>query len=230
MPIPSPYPRIVPRAVLFDWDNTLVDTWRSSYSALNFVLEQYKLKTITADEFVKQPSVSMRDYFAKMFSKEEAERAEFMYYSFVREQHLNSLSPFPGTYNLLQWLMSKGIFAGVVSNKDGVVLRKEVEHLGWSKFFGQVIGSRDAEEDKPSPVPLLTALSRENISAGHDVWFVGDSHIDMMCAQRALCVPVSISKEARIEGHPVVELNGCMELAKLLSSLYNGTEKGAAIG
>ena len=50
---------------------------------------------------------------------------------------------------------------GVVSNKAGAFLRREVTYLGWNRFFGPVVGAGDAVADKPAPAPLLLALQQD---------------------------------------------------------------------
>ena len=52
--------------------------------------------------------------------------------------------------------------------------------------------AEDAPEDKPSPIPVSMALEGSGIAPGADVWFVGDTSIDMECAHNARCVPVLV--------------------------------------
>ena len=219
MPIP-PYPRVFPKAILFDWDNTLVDSWESCFHATNAVFSHFKKKTLTIEEYFKLTPVSVRDFYAEWLIPEDAKKAETLFYHTLCSNNLHTLRPFSEAQNLLRWLFGKKIYVGVVSNKEGDILRQEVSHLGWGKYFSKVIGSRDAEKDKPSPFPILKALSGSDIEASHDVWFVGDSHIDMRCAQQAGCVPIGVNKMACLPDHKVVELSGCLELNTLLMELW----------
>jgi phosphoglycolate phosphatase len=74
---------------------------------------------------------------------------------------------------------------GVVSNKAGRFLRAEVLHLGWAAHFGSVIGAGDAAADKPDPAPILMALEQLGFSAGPEVWYLGDTALDMTAARAA---------------------------------------------
>jgi phosphoglycolate phosphatase-like HAD superfamily hydrolase len=47
---------------------------------------------------------------------------------------------------------------------------------------------------------LLYALSHKAIRPGEHVWFVGDSGVDMMCANAARCFPVAIGDQAYAYG------------------------------
>ena len=137
---------------------------------------------------------SLRDSFPAMFGERWTEAREIFYENFGRS-HLQSLSPLPDTEGALDALAGSGLYLGVVSNKSGHWLRREVEHLGWGRFFGQVVGAGDAARDKPAIAPLELALAPAGMVPGPDVWFVGDAAIDMECALNGGCIPVLIASE-----------------------------------
>jgi phosphoglycolate phosphatase len=178
-----------PRAVLFDWDNTLVNTWPVIHEALN--------KTFTAMghepwplELVKQRVArSMRDSFPDIFGP-DWQKAGDMYQSNFRAIHLERLSALEGAEATLAFLRRQPIYMAVVSNKKGVNLRKEVEHIGWKNYFDKVVGADDTPRDKPAPDMVIEALKGSGIAAGPDVWFLGDSAVDMECAHATGCVPI----------------------------------------
>ena len=100
------------------------------------------------------------------------------------------MTALPGRGELLEQLSDEGIFLGVVSNKTGALLRREVERLGWSALFGRVIGAGDALSDKPDAAPVTLALEPSGVGSGETVWLVGDTGLDMECARNSGCVPV----------------------------------------
>src|SRR3990167_6904737 len=145
------YPNRIPEAVLFDWDNTLVDTWQVCFDSFNIALQAIGRTPITPEEFWNQPHLSARDSHHR-FGDGHAEW-ERIFYDNIHKCHLEGLSAFEGAETLLKKLKGREICVGVVSNKRGVILRKEVAHLGWGDYFHAVIGSQDAEQDKPSHLP-----------------------------------------------------------------------------
>jgi phosphoglycolate phosphatase len=80
----------------------------------------------------------------------------------------------------------------VVSNKRGHLLRLEAAELGWDKYFQSLVGAADAERDKPAPEIVDFALAGSGIAAGPAVWFVGDTDIDVLCAQNSGCTAVLV--------------------------------------
>lgn len=218
MPIPAPYPQKWPRAVIFDWDNTLVDTWRSCYEAFNATLKKFEAPFCSPEDFYNQPHYSARDLFPRYLG-DAAKEAETFFYEQMQTTHLENLRPLPGAEKLLQLLLGRNVYMGVASNKEGNLLRQEVKHLGWDHYFGQVIGSLDTLEDKPSPLPLMAVLKDTHILPGHEVWFVGDSSVDTLCAKNANCIPVAVSQHAILPDTPTVYGKDCLGISSILMRL-----------
>jgi phosphoglycolate phosphatase len=173
---------------------------------------------VSFQAFLESPALSIRDYFLSFFRPEQARNAESAYIRKIKEI---SAAPFSDSFSLLSWIHSLQIPMAVVSNKEGYHLRKEVKDLGWQDYFYCVVGSNDAQKDKPSPTPLLYALSRRSIEPGPRVWFVGDSVVDMVCAKQAGCSGVAMGKAgARGYEEVFLKVNNCKELLILLQESF----------
>ncbi len=173
----------MPRAILFDWDNTLVDTWPLIHKALNMTLRHMEHPEWSLARVRAEVAHSMRDSFPAMFGERWQEAATH-YQNSYRAIHLQELMALPGAEAMLA-AIPEDVFVGVVSNKQGVTLRKEIPQLGWSEHFDVAIGSTDAPRDKPYADPALLALQDSGIEAGPDVWFIGDTIADLGCAKNA---------------------------------------------
>ena len=182
-------PLPAPAAILFDWDNTLVDNWAAIAGALNAARGAFghpEMSEAAVRGWVRQ---SMRNSFPDMFGEAWTEARDIFYGSF-RANHLETLNPLPGAGALLRRLNGLDLYVGIVSNKHGGYLRKEIGHLAWTGLIGRAVGAGDAAEDKPAVAPVDLALSGSGIGRSGAVWFVGDAAIDMECAIRAGCTPV----------------------------------------
>jgi phosphoglycolate phosphatase len=178
-----------PRVILFDWDNTLVDSWRCIWLAMNATLSAMGHPKWSLAETKARVARSMRDSFPALFGDRWEEAGDLFYREF-KKIHLDHLRPLPGIPEMLNELTSLGMTMGVVSNKKGSILREEAEHLGWQGMFRSLVGAGDAVSDKPTAAPALLALEPIHVPAGDDVWFVGDSLVDIQCALNASCTPV----------------------------------------
>jgi phosphoglycolate phosphatase len=171
-----------PSALLYDWDNTLIDGWAGITAALNAVFSQFEKPLWTARDTRNRVRVSLRESFPVMFG-DQWEQARDVFYNALKTQHLDHVTPMPGVPDVLQagavWPQ------GVVSNKAGDFLRREVSHLGWDGFFGPIIGAGDAAADKPDPAPLHMALQHLAHPPSASVWYMGDTALDMQAARAA---------------------------------------------
>jgi phosphoglycolate phosphatase len=181
----------LPKAVLFDWDNTLVDNWPTIHDALNATFRAMGHPEWTLAETRERVRASLRDSFPAMFG-DRWEAARDIFYSRFEARHIETLVPLPGAAELLNALHGRGVYLGVVSNKTGRYLRKEADALEWTGLFGRLVGAQDATADKPDRAPVDLALDGSGIGAGNAVWFVGDTAMDMACAHAAGCIAVLV--------------------------------------
>jgi phosphoglycolate phosphatase len=221
--LPLPAPPAPPRAVLFDWDNTLVDSWGTIHHAWNVTLAAMGHPTWTLEETRERVRHSIRDSFPRRFGArwEEARR---LYLDAFTAVHLERLSVLPGAAALIEELAADGLYLAVVSNKTGPVLRREAERLGWTRHFGRLIGATDATADKPELAPVELALGGSGVVRGPEVWFVGDTGLDMQCAIGAGCVPVLVGAHDPDEPDlarwpPALTFADCGALASYLKGL-----------
>jgi phosphoglycolate phosphatase len=209
-----------PAVLLFDWDNTLVDGWAGITAALNAAFGAFGKPLWTVEDTKNRVRVSLKESFPVMFG-EAWEQARDIFYATFRGDHLAHVTPMPGAPEAL--LASAGWPLGVVSNKAGKYLRDEVLHLGWSGYFGAVVGAGDAPADKPDPAPILMALRQLGHPAGQEVWYMGDTALDMVAARAAGVTAVLVGDASHDGGveHAVPDLHvhSAHELAAWLKGL-----------
>lgn len=209
-----------PRALLFDWDNTLVDNWATIHDALNHTLVHMGHEPWTEAQARLRVRASARDSFPTLFG-ERWEEARDVFYARFMDKHLDTLRPKTGAKELLRTAHAAGLFLAVVSNKRGDLMRAEAARLGWDALFGALVGADDAKKDKPDPAPVCLALRGSGIRCGPEVWFVGDTAIDTTTARNAGCTAVLIGagEEEGTEWtyqEPDLHLESCMALAALV--------------
>lgn len=184
-----------PVAVLFDWDNTLVNTWPIIHQALHDTFMAMGREPWSIEQTRQRVRHSLRDSFPKLFG-EHWEKAGELYQHYYQQLHLARLEALPEAEALLSYLQGLAIPLAVVSNKRGPNLRKEIGYLGWEHYFAAQVGADDAARDKPHPAPVLLALRTCGMEAGPHVWFVGDSEVDLECAHATGCTPLLYGDKA----------------------------------
>lgn len=212
-----------PKAVIFDWDNTLVESWPAIHAALTRTFEHFGLEPWTFEQTKQRVRKSMRESFPPLFG-ERWEAAGAFFKDAFTAIHLDFLKPAASAEDMLADLKGQGIYLGVVSNKNGDVLRQEAAHLGWEGYFGRIVGAFDAERDKPAADPVRLALAGSGVGCGPEVWFVGDTDVDLECAVTSGCIPVLVRPEPPRHGefdeHPPAHyVMGCLALSNLIRRL-----------
>lgn len=190
-----------PTAILFDWDNTLIDNWAAIHGALNATLAAYGQPTWTFEEAMSRVRESVRDRFPRLFGDRWTEARDHFYAGF-RARHLEALRICAGAERLLDLCAAARLPIAVVSNKNGALLRAEVAHLQWEGRFGAVLGAGDSARDKPDPQPAYDALAVLKKPTSSDVWFVGDTEVDVDCAAAAGLTPILLPGTPNVPSRP----------------------------
>lgn len=180
-----------PTAIIFDWDNTLVNTWPTIYNAMVETFVQMGATPWSFEETKQKVGKSLRDHFPVLFG-DKWEVAGKIYGDTYRANNLKNMEGLPLALEMLDILAKTKLYRAVVSNKQGPTLRQEAAHIGWDKYFHKLIGASDAAHDKPHPAPLYLALEGSGIKAGENVWFIGDTITDVDCALNSGCTPIFI--------------------------------------
>jgi len=190
----KPILKFPPKAILFDWDNTLVNNWEPIFIAYKETLKKLGLKKKSRSEIIKNAKYSLRETFPRVF-KDDWKKAKKIFYVVFKKIHLQKIKPIPKVEKILKIIKEKKITCGVISNKDGNVLRKEINKLGWKKYFKILVGANEAKKDKPSKYPLLLALNKISLKPNRNIWYVGDNDIDVEFAKKNKCSSIFIENK-----------------------------------
>lgn len=179
-----------PKAVIFDWDNTLVDTWPLIQMAIDKTMVAMGKEPWGLEKVRDNVHKSMRESFPAIFGDDWVKAGD-IYRNAYREIHLQEINFLSNSLNLINKLSEMNILQCVVSNKMGVTLRKEAAKIDADKHFFSLIGAMDASFDKPSRDPVDLALLGSDINPDKDeVWFIGDTVSDVNCAYNSGCTPI----------------------------------------
>jgi HAD superfamily hydrolase (TIGR01549 family) len=193
------------RAVLFDWDGTLVDSALRTFSCYVRVFAAYGIgydhaafeRTYSPDWYRTYEQVGLaRDHWpeadARWITCYETEPSRLV----------------PGALETVERLASAGLAQGLVSSGDGSRVRREVQALGLDRFFSAVVCGGETVRRKPDPEPLLVALGRLGLDPA-EAAYVGDSPEDVTMAKAAGAFAVGIpggfpNREALVASRPAL--------------------------
>ncbi len=172
--------RIPARAVLFDWDGTLLNSYDADARAY---LEMFRALNISWDleDLRRHYSPNWyRVYRAAGLPRSRWDEADRLWTrAYDREKPIL----LPGARKVLQRLEQRFELALVTSGNRRRV-RRQLREFGLSEFFAACVCAEDAPRRKPHPAPLRLAMRRLRLSPEVCV-YVGDAPEDVQMAHRA---------------------------------------------
>lgn len=175
------------KAVIFDWDGTLVDSTDWVLSAHNHVRQAMNEPLWTKEDIFGCSSLSTRELYPQLYG-DRANEAISLLFDYTDKHNLAGANPYEGAKEVLELLTNMGLPLGVVSNKRHEPLNDVIKHMEWDGYFSCAVGAGHAERDKPSEIPLLLGMSQIDPKLmPTDVLYVGDTQTDLLCAQNTGC-------------------------------------------
>lgn len=174
--------------VIFDWDNTLAESRSTLVLVVNQILKEYGLPDWEQVKCLRDPNLSFRDNFPRIFGEEKAREAYERYAEIYPQVVSSHIKTFPYVQEVLNYFKEKEIPILIMSNKDRRLLELELPMLFDKTLFSRIVCGHEAPRDKPAPdqiyYTLQGLLSKEEITP-ESVWVIGDSPMDSTAATRA---------------------------------------------
>lgn len=193
------------RAVLFDWDGTLVDSAGKTFACYVRVFGAYGIAYDHADFERTYSPDWYRTYEEIGLPREHWKDADARWISCYETEESRLL---PGARESLERLAGRSVALGLVSSGDGARVRREIRALGLDGLFAEVVCGGETARRKPDPEPLLVALGRLGVPPPAAA-YVGDSPEDVAMAKAAGSFAVGIpggfpNREALLASRPDV--------------------------
>jgi len=199
-----------PGAIIWDLDGTLIDSAPDLATALNTVLNDQGLNSLTIPQVRTMIGAGVAKLIERAFRgsrvKLDAAGVEALMPGFM-EIYSNcatdTTTVSPATRRVLNYFYKAGVLQGLCTNKPEAVTRKILHALDMHCFFSSVIGGDSTAQRKPHPLPLQTVMEQLGVTPDECI-MVGDSGADVGAA-RAAGVPVALVPDG-YTGVPVESL------------------------
>jgi len=170
-----------PRAVIFDWDGTLVDTAEASYRCYVRTFESYSLP-FDRDIYAATYSPNWYHTFRCLgLAEEHWAEADERWLAYFAEEKIELID---GAGEVIAALTARGIAAGIVTSGSRPRVERELLAYGLAPHFAHCVFGSDVTNKKPHPEGLLVCLERLGVQP-EDAVYVGDSPEDMAMARAA---------------------------------------------
>ncbi|MBQ4234586.1 MAG: HAD-IA family hydrolase [Firmicutes bacterium] len=217
------------KAVLFDFDGTLMDTNQLILDSWYHVFDTYGMDRLPKEKitptFGRELGASLKEFFPD-HPEEETVR---IYRSFQQQIFKDRVRLFDGMPELLEALISRGLRLAVVTSRLWQTLHNNSYDFKEEPLFEVIVSGEDITIPKPSPQPCQIALERLGIGPDEAI-MIGDSAYDTLCARNAgvrsvlvgwsLACPPAAAKGTDYEPDYVIEK--ASDLLTLLDQIERG--------
>ncbi len=188
------------KAVLFDMDGVLLDSFEAWQRLFNATLKHFDKKEITEERFregawARGSKVASRDFFD---GKDPKAFVDFYCKHF--KNYKKYIKKMKDVDIVLQKLKEKGLKLAVVSNGFHKLVKMILKTGDLEHYFDLVVGTDEVKNAKPAPDMLLYALKKLRIKP-EDAVMIGDTEYDVMAGRSAGCLAVGFRTDGdkRIE-------------------------------
>ena len=208
------------KAILFDNDGTLVDTYDLLLESFKFATQEVLGHTFPDDVLMAGVGTPLAEQM-KGFTDDPALQQQLLvtYRDYNERIHDERVALFEGAEETLATLHGRGVKMGVVTAKLHALAWHGLEITGAAPYLDCLIGPDDCPKAKPAPDPILMGCDLLGVSPA-ECLYVGDSPYDIQAGNAAGCTTVAalwgmFSREVLLAENPSIELSQFSDLLNL---------------
>ena len=211
------------KAVLFDFDGTIMDTntiilksWKHTF---NTVLGRDPVHEEIVATFGEPLDVTM----GKLFPDRDTHEMVETYRSYQKHIYQDDITMFPGMKETILELQKRGYKVAIVTSRLWYSTRTGLFKFDIADMFDAVVSAEDTTIHKPDPTPCLRCLEKLGIGP-EEALMVGDSKFDILCARNAgveSCLvswTISVSEELRRQLAPEYYITEAEQLLDIVEN------------
>jgi phosphoglycolate phosphatase len=177
-------PELRYRAVLFDLDGTLVDSYAALADAVNYARRQHGLHDLATDSIREFVGDGLERLMNRAFDGDVPPTATDDFETRYDEICCSQSRVLADVEATLSALSHRGVAMAVCTNKPTAFSRKILEFLNLAPFFRAIVGPDLAGARKPHAQHVLRALEATQC-APSEALFVGDMPVDVEAAHNS---------------------------------------------
>src|SRR5690242_6536967 len=132
------------RAIIFDLDGTLADTFPLIVSAWNAAVTPHTGKSYSPDEVIARFGIPDPQMIRRELAGAAGDQAVETYHNHYADRH-GIVTPFEGVNEMLAELRRRNVPLGLMTGKGRRSATITLKALGWADTFGAVVTGDDVE-------------------------------------------------------------------------------------
>ena len=170
------------KAIIFDFDGTLVDSEKAIYECFQKITKEIapERESYAKNILIGPP---LRDTASEILGSENQDLLDEFVQSFITmhdDQVICHTQPYHDVIQVLKELHTKNIPMAVATNKRSAPTQKLIDHFGWNDYFSYIECS-DSESEMRNKDGMIQDIINKN-SSYQGSFFVGDTVNDGLSA------------------------------------------------
>jgi HAD superfamily hydrolase (TIGR01509 family) len=198
------------RAVIFDFDGTIVDSYEAHLESFRMALSKFGL-AVDDEQIYRRFGKPARQILLETVPHKAHNRVDEL----VSEKRLQftktsqQVRVFEGVEEILEYLSKVGVARALATSADRPSVMRVLSRFGLEGYFDLILSAEDVSAAKPNPDIFIRAVERLHLMA-HECLVVGDSVFDVIAAKEAGIEVVAVAnnrfqiEEIRSLGVPVI--------------------------
>jgi len=172
------------KAILFDLDGVIVDSFERQFIVFNTLRKKYRLKTLKKEDVKKGWWGNSLEVNAKLFFKNQDMEKLRKDYNDLVKKHIDKGKLMENAKDVLKAIREKKIKTGLVTNTTKTRTETELKFHKIRNLFDVVVTADDVEKPKPYPDPILKACEKLNVMPDETI-YIGDTKNDYKAGKSA---------------------------------------------
>jgi len=206
------------KAVIFDWDGTLMNSEARIVDAIQIAAKETGLPVLSYDESKQIIGLSLENAILGLYPGLEQSQVVAMSEAYTQcflEESNVDMVPFDGAEALLLNLKQQGLKVAIATGKSRKGLNAVLAETGFGVYFDMTRTPVESAS-KPDPLMLTQILEEFGLSVS-DAVMIGDTTFDMEMAQNIEMDRIALSHgvhqtELLLDYNPVATLDSLNEL------------------
>jgi|SRR3989338_647988 len=182
------------KAVLFDMDGVIIDSFDASYKIFNELRKKYKLSIMSREEYRKSVWGGFFTDNVKKYLKTNDVADIETYHKKLILKYKNEVRLMPGAKAVLKAIKNKKIKIGLVTNTLRSQTLDALSYYKIKNYFDSIVTGSDAERVKPYPDPILKACQKLEVIPEETV-YIGDTKFDYKAGKAAGCLVIGLNSD-----------------------------------
>ena len=172
------------RAIVFDLDGTLVDSYAPITISLNHARAHFGLTPLAAPRVRRLVGHGLESLIADQLGPDRVERGVRLFREKYAQVFADQTFALPGVCATLRRLAQLGYRMGLASNKPAHFSKAILQRVGLAPLLEGVVGPDPATPPKPDPAMIRSCLLQLQAATDESI-YVGDMVLDVESAARA---------------------------------------------